>query len=220
VPRERVAVSWAARGHRAQRSSDIARFRATLAGLPPLVRGAKRERAPATRFEHVAWPSAVRWVAVGLALAALTVPLGVLDNWPAWRQLAAGSAVVRLSFSHASRPRVECKPLTAQEMADLKPNMRRQVGCPRERWPTYVELERNGELLYRGEHQPAGLWDDGPATIYERFDVPAGPQQLTVRLRDSGRAEGFDYERSATVDLEPEQNLVIGFSVGEGPVFH
>lgn len=219
VPRERVAVSWAARGQRAQRRADIEGFRAALAGLPPLVRGAKRERAPATRFERVRWAGPVRWAVVGLVLAALTVPLGVLDNWPAWRQLADGAAVIRLSFSHASRPRVECKPLTIEEMAELKPNMRRQVGCPRERWPTYVELERDGELLYRGEHRPAGLWDDGPATIYERFDVPAGPQRLTVRMRDSGRAEGFDYERSVTVDLAPEQNLVIGFGAGSGPVF-
>ena len=81
-----------------------------------------------------------------------------------------------------------------------------------------VELERDGELLYTGEHRPAGLWDDGPATVYARFDVPAGPQSLTVRMRDSGRAEGFDYERTETVDLVPEQNLVIGFDTLEGLV--
>jgi hypothetical protein len=37
-------------------------------------------------------------------------------------------------------------------------------------------------------------------------------------MRDSGRAEGFDYERTETVDLVPEQNLVIGFDTLEGLV--
>lgn len=218
VPRERVAVSWAGGAERAQRRADVARFRETLAGLPPLVRGGLRQLAAATRFAPVTWPAPVRWAGIAVALALFTVPLGVWDNWPAWRQLASGQAVVRLSFSHASRPKVECKQLTPQELAALKPNMRRQVGCPRERWPIEVELERDGELLYTGEHRPAGLWDDGPATVYARFDVPAGPQSLTVRMRDSGRAEGFDYERTETVDLVPEQNLVIGFDTLEGLV--
>ena len=127
---------------------------------------------------------------------------------------------MRLSFSHAARPVVECKQLTAQEMTELKPNMRRQVGCPRERWPTYVELDRNGRTLYRGEQAPAGIWNDGPSTVFQRFDVPVGPQVLTVRLRDSGRKEGFDYEQTASIDLAPGQNLVVEFRSGEGFTFN
>jgi hypothetical protein len=34
--------------------------------------------------------------------------------------------------------------------------MRRPVDCPRERWPVYLELERDGRLLYRGIHPPSG----------------------------------------------------------------
>jgi ferredoxin/coenzyme F420-reducing hydrogenase delta subunit len=218
VPRERVAVSWAGRAERARRDADVTSFREALARLPPLLRGGQRQRAPATRFARATWPAPVRWTGIAAALALFAVPLGSFDNWPAWRQLASGHAVIRLSFSHSSRPMVECEPLTPQELAALKPNMRRQVSCPRERWPIQVELERDGELLYRGEQRPAGLWRDGPATIYARFDVPAGPQRLTVRMRNSGRTEGFDYERTESLNLVPEQNLVIGFHAPEGLV--
>jgi hypothetical protein len=75
-------------------------------------------------------------------------------------------------------------------------------------------------LLYRGEHAPAGLWNDGPSTVLERIVVPQGPQVLTVRLRDSGRNEGFDYEQTIRVDLATAQNFVIEFRAGQGFLYH
>jgi hypothetical protein len=149
-------------------------------------------------------------------LGTLAVATGALASWPQWRQLQADEAVLRLAISHAAHRKVECKPLTMDELARLKPNMRRQVDCPRARWPVVVELERDGRLLYRGSHEPAGLWNDGPSTVFERFRVPAGEQTLAVRLRDSGREQGFDHERSERVNLEPGQSLVVQFRTGEG----
>jgi hypothetical protein len=46
--------------------------------------------------------------------------------------------------------------------------------------------------------------------------VPAGAKELTVRLRDSGRREGYDHERTAAIELEPRQNLVIDFRADTG----
>jgi ferredoxin/coenzyme F420-reducing hydrogenase delta subunit len=216
VARERVAVSWAGSGEVRWRSGDLAAFCERLAGLPRRARGASREHAPATRLPRPHWALPVRWAGQALVLGTLTVATGALASWPQWRQLAPDEAVLHLSFSHAALPKVECKPLTVEEMMQLKPNMRRQVGCPRERWPVLVELERDGELLYRGRHEPAGLWNDGPSTVFERFPVPAGEQTLTVRLRDSGRDDGFDHERTERVSLEPGQSLVVQFRTGEG----
>jgi hypothetical protein len=134
---------------------------------------------------------------------------------PPWKLLDTGQAVISLSLRHAAPTKLACAPLTAQESIKLKPNMRRQVGCPRERWPVYVELSRDGDMLYRGLHQPAGLWNDGPAAMLERIVVPAGSQALTVRLRDSGRSEGFDRERRFEVELEPGRNYVMEFRSGQ-----
>ncbi len=56
----------------------------------------------------------------------------------------------------------------------------------------------------------------GLSTVYKRFAVPVGVTTLSVRLRDSGRDEGFDYAYSATADLEAAQNLVIDFHAEQG----
>jgi hypothetical protein len=80
----------------------------------------------------------------------------------------------------------------------------------------YVELELDGRLVYGGLRQPAGLWKDGVSSVYRRFRVPAGVQQLHVRLRDSGRHAGFDYETRRAVELRAGQNLVIEFDPQQG----
>jgi ferredoxin/coenzyme F420-reducing hydrogenase delta subunit len=219
VPRPRVAVSWIARGEPAARAAELASFRASLRGLPPMVRGAKAEPAPATRAAPRTWPRPVQWVGQALLLGALAALVGVYSTQPALHQLAPGEAVIQLAFNYAAKPKIACRPLTPEQMMALKPNMRRPVDCPRERWPVYVELERNGSIVYRGMHAPTGLWNDGPSSALERFVVPQGRQVLVVRLRDSGRQQGFDYERSISVDLSPQQNFVIEFRGGQGFVF-
>jgi ferredoxin/coenzyme F420-reducing hydrogenase delta subunit len=215
VPRERVGVSWAARADARQRAADLAAFRARLAALPPMARSGRRERAPAEEFARIAWPRALRALSVGVLFAAPAAAIGFLSVAPSWRIVAADQAVISLSLRHAAPAKVACAPLTAEQSMKLKPNMRRQVGCPRERWPVYVELLRDGERLYGGAHEPAGLWNDGPATMLERIVVPAGRQALTARVRDSGRDSGFDHERRVEAVLEPGRNYVIEFRSGE-----
>ena len=79
-----------------------------------------------------------------------------------------------------------------------------------------IELELDGEILYRGTSPPAGLARDGAATVYRLFDVTPGPRRIVARLRDSARDEGFDYESSTDVDLRPQQNFVIDFKADRG----
>jgi hypothetical protein len=148
--------------------------------------------------------------------ALAVVALAYFSVAPSHRVLEPDQAVISLSFSVAGQPKQACQPLSAEELARLPPNMRRPRGCPRERWPIEVELLVDGTRLYAGTHAPAGLWDDGPSTVYQRFRVPAGAKELTVRLRDSGRREGYDHERTAAIELEPRQNLVIDFRADTG----
>ena len=41
-----------------------------------------------------------------------------------------------------------------------------------------------------------------------------------MRLRDSGRKEGFDYEQEIRADLAAAQNFVIEFRADQGFVYH
>jgi hypothetical protein len=137
--------------------------------------------------------------------------LGYFSTAPAYQYLPPDKALLKLAFSHAAERRVPCRKLSPAEIAELAPNMRKPEACERERLPLLVELEMDGELIYRAEERPTGLWKDGASTVYRKFVVAPGKHFVLARLRDSRDAVGFDYEQSAEVDLAPQQNFVIGF---------
>jgi hypothetical protein len=142
--------------------------------------------------------------------------LGYFSTNPAYIHIDPNSAVIRLSFNHAGARTGDCRHLTPEEIAELAPNMRRPLDCPRGRVPLLVELKIDGVLLYLASPSPSGLAGDGPATVYERFVVPPGRHELTVRLRDSLRTEGFDYESRVQVELTAQQNFAIDFRAETG----
>ena len=57
---------------------------------------------------------------------------------------------------------------------------------------------------------------DGAARAYVKFLVPAGPHLVEAWLRDSKRAEGYDYTLRREVTLEEWQNLAIDFIAEQG----
>jgi hypothetical protein len=152
-----------------------------------------------------------RYIGQFIAYALFALVVGYFATQPAYTHLDPDMALIKLSFSHAGAHRQECRQLTQEELNRLPPNMRRPMDCPRERRPLLVELELDGEILYRDELPPSGLAGDGASTAYRKFPVAAGSHQLVARLRDSRREEGFDYVKSAEVTLAPQQNFVIDF---------
>lgn len=217
VPRQRVAVSWASPVQWRARRNALEAFMASLkGGAEALPAQAGQDGKSAWRLPSRGLPGAVRPVLQAVLLAAAMWPLGFLSATPEVQLRAANEAVVTLTFSHAGQHQHECKKLSPEELAKLPPNMRRTTGCPRERWPVSIELDLDGETVFTATRQPAGLWDDGPSSLFERFKVAAGPQQMVVRLRDSGRETGFDYSAEASIDLRPGQNFVIDFRHPDG----
>ncbi len=149
----------------------------------------------------------------------LYVPLmaliGYFSTAPRFTIVPEKSALVRLSFVHAAERLRECRERTPEELAKLAPNMRAALDCPRERAPLRVELEFDGEVVYRREVAPAGLRRDGAAAVYHRMTVPAGSHRIVARLRDRASGE-FNYVREATLDLAPGASLVIDFAAARG----
>ena len=101
------------------------------------------------------------------------------------------------------------RPRSAEELAELAPNMR-PPPARGARLPVTVELLLDGSRCIRRccRRRFAG---DGPSRVYQRFAVPAGRHELIARLRDSDRRDGFDYERTATIELAPAQSVAIDF---------
>ena len=80
-----------------------------------------------------------------ILVAALFAAVAVFSNWPAYRTIPQGHAVIMLSFVHGANRQAECRRLSPAEIAKLPPNMRRVQDCPRGRRPIYVELDLGSE---------------------------------------------------------------------------
>ena len=154
---------------------------------------------------------AVQYLGQTIAYVLFAAVVGYFATSPAYTHLDPGKAVIKMNFSHAGQHKVECRQLTQEELNQLAPNMRRLQDCPRERVPLLVELELDGEIIYRRALSPSGLAGDGASTAYEKFAVDPGRHHLVARLRDSRRREGFDYSRVEDIMLLPQQNFVIDF---------
>ena len=161
-------------------------------------------------------PEAPRYLGQFIAYALFAAVIGYFSTQPAYTHLAADEALIKLSFSHAGAHIQECRKLSQEELDRLPPNMRRPMECPRGRVALLVELELDGKLLYRDTLPPSGLSGDGGSTAYMTFPVTAGTHHLVARLRDSRRADGFDYEQEDTLILTPQQNFVIDFRPEHG----
>ena len=150
------------------------------------------------------------------AYAGFAVVVGYFSYWPQYEYAAPEHAVIKISLSHAAERVKPCVKLTPQEVAKLAPNMRRAEECERQRLPLVLELDVDGEAVLQLQAAPSGLWEDGPASIYERFDLPAGAHSISVRMRDSARVDGWDYTRVEEVLLEPGRYLTITFKAETG----
>ncbi len=151
-----------------------------------------------------------------LAYTAFAVVTGFLSASPAYDYADAAQATIKLSLSHAADRVKPCVRLTPEEIAALAPNMRRPEQCERERLPLTVELEIDSEIVARFVAPPSGLWHDGPASIYERFEVTPGPHRIVARLRDSNRAEGWDHVHAEDVTLPRGRYFTITFRAESG----
>ena len=147
--------------------------------------------------------------------AVIATVVGYFSDAPAYVHFPADRALIKLSLIHGGQ-RKGCRERTPEELNQLAPNMRRTLVCSRQRFPVVVELELDGHDLYHALLLPTGLFSDGPSWAYVKFAVPPGPHKLEVNLRDSGRTEGWDYNREADIDLKPLQNLVIDFRAESG----
>lgn len=160
--------------------------------------------------------SSVQYIGQAIAYTLFAVVVGYFATQPSYTYLDPGKAQIKLSFGHAGDHTTECRRLTQEELNQLAPNMRRPLDCPRGRLPVLIELELDGELLYRAELPPSGLAGDGVSTAYKTFAVDPGQHQLVARLRDSLRDEGFDYEAASEITLLPRQNFVVDFRPAMG----
>lgn len=158
----------------------------------------------------------LRYLVQALLLTAFAVFVGYFSIAPRYEYADDSLAVLKLSLSHAANRAKPCVRLTPQEIAELPPNMRQPMKCERLRLPLIVELDVDGEAFVRIAAPPSGLWSDGQASIYERFDIEPGRHTITARLRETDREDGWDYAYTAEVELEAGRYFTVTFRAETG----
>lgn len=155
-------------------------------------------------------------VVQALLYAAFAAFVGYLSIAPAYQYADPELAVIKLSLSHAADRVEECVKLTPDQINERAVRGEPLNECERERLPLTVELDVDGRAILSLTAVPSGLWQDGPASVYEQLSINAGKHTITVRLRDSARETGWDYEHSETVDLVPGRYFTITFRAENG----
>ncbi len=143
--------------------------------------------------------------------------IGYFATSPKYRQIPDDIALIKLSISHLGDR--ECRKRTAEELAKMPPNMRAPMDCPRERSDIALEVDLDGQSIFRTVMHPTGLYKDGISTVYKRFEVKAGPHQLAVRMDDNIAKPGHSFEKEGQITLAPAQVMVIDFNPDQGGLF-
>ena len=151
-----------------------------------------------------------------LLYTAFAVFVGYLSVAPAYQYADPELAVIKLSLSHAADRVEECVKLTPQQINERAMKGEPINECERERLPLAVELDVDGTTVLSLTAFPSGLWNDGPASVYERLEVDAGGHTVAVRLRDTARETGWDHEYAETVNLAPGRYFTITFRAENG----
>jgi len=155
--------------------------------------------------------TAMRYLGQAAILLLFMAFIGAFADSPVYVYQPPDQALIKLSFAHGAERKGGCRRLSPEEIAKLPPNMRRPTECPRERLPVYTELVLDNQVVFRASLPPSGLAGDGPSRVYARFPAAPGAHRIAVRMRDTARSDGFDYEREAEIALRPEQSFVIDF---------
>ena len=151
-----------------------------------------------------------------IAYAAFATCVAWFATRPVYHYGDAQMSEVKLSLSHATDRVAPCVQLTQEQIAELAANMRRSEVCERERLPLILELDIDGERVVEMTAMPSGMWNDGPASVYERLLVSPGVHEVSVRLRDTDRVNGWDYSKSENVELKPGRYFTITFKAETG----
>ncbi|MCB1967171.1 hypothetical protein [Accumulibacter sp.] len=143
--------------------------------------------------------------------------IGYFATAPTYHQIPDDVALIKLSISHLGDR--ACRKRTPEELARMPPNMRAPLDCPRERSDINLELDLDGEPVFRTVMHPTGLYKDGVSTVYKRFEVKAGKHQLAVRMNDNLIVPGFKFVKEEEITLAPRQVMVIDFNPDQGGLF-
>ncbi len=158
----------------------------------------------------------LRYAFMGCVYTGFALMLGYFSQAPSYRPIAEGDAQIKLSFAHGGKPKGGCRDRTEAELNALAANMRKAQLCSRERVDVVLFFKLDGKTVFEESLPPSGLRGDGPSHMYEKFNVPAGQHEILLKLRNTIRTEGWDFQLQRIFALQAGQILAIDFDPGNG----
>ena len=156
-----------------------------------------------------------RYLGQAVLYALFFLPLAYFSHAPVYRNVEEGVAVLKIAVRHAGEVIGECTAVAGGGSGMRPSTMTQSVEiCPRERSPLQLELIVDGETLYSAQVQPSGLHSDGISSMYRRFEIPAGPHHLQIKMNDDVKVEGYNWQLQQDIDLQPAQVMVASFKEG------
>ena len=146
-----------------------------------------------------------------LNYAAFMALVWYLSIMPPYHQLDENQALITFTLGHVGKHVQECTKMTQEELLKLPPNMRKPMDCSRERSSITMEMQLDDKVVYSKIVPPNGLYKDQGIDIYESIKVPAGSHNLSVWLNDDLNIDGPIYKHTQSIELIPEQHLIIQF---------
>ena len=150
-------------------------------------------------------------VAQVLLYGVFAVLVGYFSIAPAYRYADPALASIKLSLSHAADRVSKCVKLTLDEINARAPRGVSRFVAVRARLPLTFVADPDGDTGLCVTAEPAGLWCDGPASVYDTIEFYAGRHTITARRRDSARETGWDHEYTENVVLPPGRYFTIRF---------
>ncbi len=135
---------------------------------------------------------------------------------PSYQHTAPDDSVIVLSFSHAGQLISECTKRTPEELAELPPNMRTPMKCPRQRSPIEVQLTLDNKVIFSEIFEAKGASGDWGVDVFKEFVVPAGDYHLKMQLKDSVLVDDYNYSYEKQVNITPQQLLLVDFQTHKG----
>lgn len=144
-----------------------------------------------------------------------------LSTDPVYKPLDEGEAVVVVAFGHAGKIVAPCRERTPEELAELPPNMRIAMDCPRERSPIIVEIILDDHVALKETFEAPGFSKDLGVEVFYRTKVPTGKHRIIARMNDDVNVEGFTHIDEEEIELTQGKIVVVEYRPDKNKfVFH
>lgn len=139
-----------------------------------------------------------------VATAALAaVAIGAASRAP-WVASPAERALLRLSWRAPSEIAEQCRPLSAEEKADLPVHMQVPEVCETRAIPYLLEVRIDGATLVADTIHGAGAREDRPVTVFRDIPLAVGSRAIDIAFRPLVAGELRDRDEENHEDDERE----------------